>query len=87
MKEKFLDEHEIDYELFMNKESYCMGGNCKKSTMSDPKSFIIYIEETSKGERWRLGMKCIECGCTKSSFISKDDIQIIGPKNDNKHLI
>jgi len=81
--EQFLDTQEIDISEFENIETYCMGGECKKGTRS--KDFIIHVEETSKGERWRLGMNCVNCNANKSTFIKKEKISenIIGNKIKN----
>ncbi len=76
----------LDLTFFEQKDTYCMGKDCKKATKS--KSLSLLLETTSKGDRYRLSMKCVNCGKNKSSFVSKESVKQIlisdgGRKNDN----
>lgn len=70
--ELLLDKAGVDYSVFSEKESFCMSKSCKKKTGS--KDFLIHVNETSKGTRYRLSCHCSDCGSPKSVFISYKDI-------------
>lgn len=80
--EKFLDENKVDYSIFSDDLSYCMGKECKKKTKSINQK--IHVLETSKGTRFRLSMQCDECKKRKSIFISSDKIVLKNSNNLNK---